>query len=161
MNAEQREAFAAKLKLHHGQPVFFTCYHYGNLVPVFEGKAPAIQLQTEKKDNPAVLLITGIADSSPLKKHLDQVLTIGGEMHFPDHHFYSAADIRTMEKRFMELHAEKKIILTTEKDAAKLRELAGEFERIGTSLYSVPVEVMFMDEGEKRFDETVMKFCQG
>lgn len=161
MNAEQRESFAAKLHLHRGQPVFFTRYAYGNPLPVFENETHAIELHKEKKDNPVVFLVTGIADSSPLKKHLDQVLTIGGEMRFADHHFYSTADIRTLEKRFLELRAERKIILTTEKDATKLRELAGEFQKIGAFLYYIPIEVIFPDDGEKRFNELVINFCRG
>lgn len=160
MNNERRRSFAAKLFLRRGQPVFFTRYQYGNPVPVFEEKTGSIELQKEKKDNPAVLLVTGIADSSPLKKHLDQVLTVGGEMRFADHHFYSTADIRTLEKRFMELQAERKIILTTEKDATKLRELSGEFQKIRAFLYYIPIDVVFLDDGEKRFDEMVIKFCR-
>jgi len=107
-----------------------------------------------------VLLVTGIADSSPLKKQLDQVLTVGEEIRFPDHHFYSASDIHAIEKRFMDMPAKKKIVLTTEKDAAKLRELAIEFQNIRASLYYIPVEVMFLFEGEKRFDKMVTNFCR-
>jgi tetraacyldisaccharide 4'-kinase len=103
ITTEQRGAFIAKLHLRRRQPVFFTCYKYGNLVPVFKGKASAADWNKESKDNPSVLLVTGIADSSPLKMYLNNFMTIPVEMRYPDHHFYSAADIRAIEKRFMEL----------------------------------------------------------
>jgi tetraacyldisaccharide 4'-kinase len=161
MSAEQRGTFTARLYLRRRQPVFFTCYHYGNLVPVFEGKAPAVDLHNERTDNPAVLMVTSIANSSPLKKYLGQFMTLAAEMRFGDHHFYNAADIHAIEKRFMELPSENKIIITTEKDAVKLRELAGEFQKTQAYLYYIPVEVRFLDEGEKRFNEMVLKFCRG
>lgn len=158
MNAEQRTTFTAKLHLRKGQPVFFTRYQHGNPVPVFEEGVPAIELLKEKKDNPVVMLVTGIADNKPLKRHLDQVVTVGSELRFPDHHFYNAGDIRTLEKRFMELRAERKIVLTTEKDATKLREIAGEFQKIGAFLYYIPIDVVFLDNGERRFIELVKNF---
>jgi len=160
MSAEQKGTFIAKLQLRRRQPVFFTCYHYGNLMPVFKGKAPAVDLHKERNDNPAVLLVTGIANSRPLKEFIGQHKTGLNEMRFPDHHFYTAADIRTIEKRFTELPSEKKIILTTEKDAAKLGEMPVEFQKTGAHLYYIPLEVRFLDEEEKHFNELVTKFCK-
>jgi tetraacyldisaccharide 4'-kinase len=155
MTTGQQDAFTAKLNLRHEQPVFFTSYRYGSLLPVFEGKAPVIDQNKEGKSKPSVLLVTGIADGRSLKMYLNQFMTIRAEMRFPDHHFYSINDIHAMEKRFIELPAERKIILTTEKDAVKLREMAGELQKMLAFLYFIPVEAKFLDEDGTKFDAMV------
>jgi tetraacyldisaccharide 4'-kinase len=155
MNPEKRKTFVSKLHLRRRQPVFFTSYRYGNLVPVFAEKAMVIDQNKKRNDNPGVLLVTGIADSRPLKMYINQTMTVAAEMRFGDHHLYSIRDIRAIEKRFIELPAERKIILTTEKDATKLRELAGELQRLHAFLYYIPVQVNFLDEGRVKFEEMV------
>ena len=40
--------------------------------------------------------------------------------HFPDHHNFSREDLESIQKKFDSLPGERKIILTTEKDAVRL-----------------------------------------
>jgi tetraacyldisaccharide 4'-kinase len=161
MTNEQRDIFITRLHIHRGQPVFFTGYQYGIPVAVFGGKAQDADWNSIKKDNPAVLLVTGIANNKPLKEYLLQYTSNLTELRFSDHHFYSAADILAIEKRFTELPAERKVIFTTEKDAAKLREMPGECQNIGVFMFYIPIEVKFLDNGEREFGEMVMQLLQG
>lgn len=161
MDELQRKDFIRRLHLRHRQPVFFTRYQYGNVVPVFEGKAGVFLMQQEKQKNPCILLVTGIAFNKPLKEYLNVFTPCMDEISFADHHYYKPADIRVIERKFTALPANSKIIITTGKDAAKFREMEEEFNHISAFLYYIPIEVKFLEEGEKTFNEMVMKFCGG
>ena len=161
MNELQRQDFIRRLHLWHQQPVFFTHYKYGNMVPVLKEKARPFEMQQVKRSNTGILLVTGIADNRPLKEHISLFAISMITLAFADHHSYKPADIRAIERKFGELPADQKIIVTTEKDATKFKEMPGELDRIAVFLYYIPIEVKFLDEGEKPFNEFVMNFCGG
>lgn len=161
MDELQRRKFVRRLCLWHQQPVFFTFYRYGNIMPVFEEKANALVMAKDRQDNTGILLITGIADNRPLKDYLVQFFKNVVVMTFPDHHSYTTDDIRAVEKRFGDLPHNAKVIITTEKDAVRFRELPDAGQRIGEYLYYIPVEVKFLDNAGEIFNETVMNFCRG
>lgn len=102
------------------QKLFFSRYDYGRLQPVFEEDSPySVELhQLSNKDS--VMLLTGIAHPRyfvrffkdyPFKVKVD---------HYPDHHDFTKRDILDIEKKFKAMPGEKKIIVTTEKDAVRL-----------------------------------------
>ena len=67
-----------------------------------------------------VLLVTGIANPGLLKKMLEEHFKTYYMLQYPDHHIFTIDDLRDIRKRFETINAEKKIILTTEKDAVRL-----------------------------------------
>ena len=157
----QRREFIRRLRLRHQQPVFFTGYQYGNILPVFRDKAQAFAMHPQKQKNPGILLVSGIANNKPLKDHLMTCTTRLISLSFNDHHTYTPADIRAIERRFAELPADSGIIVTTEKDAVKFREIPDELHNISPFIYYIPIGVKFLDEGEKAFNKMVMAFCRG
>jgi tetraacyldisaccharide 4'-kinase len=159
MNELQRQDFFRGLHLLHRQPVFFTRYQYGNIIPVYEEKAKAFLMQQDRQNNPCILLVTGIAGNKPLKEYFSAYTTRMVALSFADHHSYKPADIRIIERKFAELPADSRIIVTTEKDAVKFKEMQREFQRIDAFLYYIPIEVRFLEGGEVLFNETVMNFC--
>ncbi len=157
----QRREFIRRLRLRHQQPVFFTGYQYGNILPVFRDKAEAFTMHPEKQHNPGILLVSGIANNKPLKDLLMTCTTQLISISFNDHHTYTPADIRAIERRFAEIPAGSGIIVTTEKDAVKFREMGGELKNISANLYYIPVEVKFLEEGNKVFNEFVLNLIKG
>ena len=79
-------------------------------------------------------------------------------MHFGDHHIFSIDDWREIAKRFNEIDAPKKIILTTEKDAMRLMKFAGEMA--GMPFYVIPIEHRFLFNEGPQFDDLVIKFIE-
>ena len=157
----QRREFIRRLRLRHQQPVFFTGYQYGNILPVFKDIAAACAMHPEKQHNPGILLVSGIANNIPLKDHLMTCTTRLMSISFNDHHTYTPADIRTIERRFAEWPAGSGIIVTTEKDAVKFREMSGELSKIRDFLYYIPIRVKFLEEGDKAFNEIILNFVKG
>jgi tetraacyldisaccharide 4'-kinase len=143
----ERQAIAGGLRLHPGQTLFFSSLRYGRLLPVFrENPVREIAPETLKQRHTAVLLVTGIAHPEPLIDELSRCTERLQTMIYPDHHAFSGKDLLAIREACVRLDAEHKIIVTTEKDAARLANAARVPEALRNVLYYLPVEVTFHDE---------------
>ena len=68
-----------------------------------------------------VLLITGIANPSPLLSFLEDKSIKFTHLEYSDHHNFSLGEIEAIKRKFNDIESNKKIILTTEKDYTRLR----------------------------------------
>lgn len=85
------------------------------------------------------LLITGIADPSHLVGHLKNQYGTFDHLRFKDHHNYNQSDAIMIKEK-----AKGKIILTTEKDYAKLAQILTD-----ENLYCIKIEQDFIFEEEQ------------
>lgn len=109
-----------ELDLMKFQKIFFSRYNYENVSPVFPEDANfRVNLDSLKK-NDSVLLLTGIAHPRYFVRHFSSYPFRVKVEHFPDHHDFSRKDISSIESRFRLMKGERKIIITTEKDAVRL-----------------------------------------
>lgn len=102
------------------QKLFFSRYEYGQLVPVFSDYAPYHVSLASLSVEDSVLLLTGIAHPRYLVRYFRNYPFKVKVDHYPDHHNFSRSDIHDIEDRFNALSGERKIIVTTEKDAVRL-----------------------------------------
>ncbi|NJM14527.1 MAG: tetraacyldisaccharide 4'-kinase [Bacteroidales bacterium] len=128
------------LKPYPYQKVFFSTYRYQQLQPVFKGAAKPTIKQA------GILLITGVATSSALLTHVKQLGNIKRHLQFADHKKYSYSDVDAIQQAFEKI-AGNKLIITTEKDAVKLRELKFK-ANAKSALFYVPIEVEILDNKE-------------
>ena len=138
------------------QDLFFTRFEYDKLVPAF-GAKKLDKLFYEDKDY-AQLVVTGIASPQLVHNHLKQFSGKVETLSFPDHHSYSKEDINTIKQKFESIQAEKKIIVTTEKDLMRFKNcehLSGELKK---ALYFLPVKVQFLDEDKKSFNRKILNY---
>ena len=77
-------------------------------------------------------------------------------MQYPDHHIFTIDDWKDIKKRFDKIDAEKKIILTTEKDAVRLVKFNNEI--IDLPFYVLPIRHSFLFEEGEVFNELVCNF---
>jgi tetraacyldisaccharide 4'-kinase len=134
------------------QKVFFTCISYGSPYHITKRDFHFIDEKTE------VLLITGIANPRPLKVYMEERIETYHMMSYNDHHIFSMVDWKDIKKRFETIQAEKKIILTTEKDAMRLLKFSHEMN--GMPFYVLPIEHKFLFNQEAEFNSTVFQFIQ-
>lgn len=132
------------------QKVFFTAIAYGLPYHITHQTFSPIDEDTE------VLLITGIANPRPLKNFLEEKVETYHMMHYNDHHIFSIDDWRDIKKRFSNIEADKKIILTTEKDAMRLLKFKQEVN--GMPFYVIPIEHKFLFNEGTQFNEMVSNF---
>lgn len=91
------------------------------------------------------LLLTGIANADSLEKYLKEKNIKFKALRFPDHHYYSSADIEKIKTEFAALSNTKKAILTTEKDAFRLGLINIEILSFNLEILYLPIifEMMF------------------
>ena len=60
--------------------------------------------------------------------------------------------------QFEAMAAEKKIIVTTEKDTFRILELENLPDVIAANLYYIPIEIKFINQTDNEFDKKMMKY---
>lgn len=150
---EEKQQIIKKLKPTESQKVFFSWLEYAPLKPLNEA---ARQFSSDDAD--AILAFCGIANPKPFVEELERCYKTVDFLHFSDHHAYSEDDIKTILKRFESLDGEKKIIITTEKDAARLTNSPYLCQFETAPLYDLPVGVRFYEE--EKFNEEILNYVR-
>ena len=144
------------LNLYPYQKLFFTTLEYCPLEPLFCGDD--LQLEDIPKDT-NVLLLTGIASPKQMIVDLEPYVGAIEPMTFADHHQFTKRDIRKLNERFAAM-PEPKMIITTEKDNARLFGLEGLSEEVRHHIYLLPIRIQFMLGQEQEFNEKIIGYVQ-
>lgn len=161
LSPHEKELFISRLQPAAEQEVYFTKYVYGNPVAVFadkHGEAETFPLKHFHKAGNALMLVTGIANPVPLKVFLEESVPVIEEMTFPDHHNYSKDDFQRIKNSFKTIEAVNKFIITTEKDAVRIRNSGLTDKNLRKVLFYLPVEVKFLAKDEKPFIKQIYKY---
>jgi tetraacyldisaccharide 4'-kinase len=135
------------------QQLFFSTLEYGELSPVFTGgKERRITGDT------AVVLVTGIADPTPLAERISAEARSVTHIQFSDHHNFTRGDISRISSALEALGQTDKIVVTTEKDSVRLKEFTIIADPVREHLYYLPVKVRIIEEEEK-FIKTVTGYA--
>lgn len=162
----EQHGIERSLEIGPWQRLFFTRFRYGNLKNL-ENKRE-IQLSDLSDGLYNVVLFTGIASPQQMEYDLKKYCTFHS-IHFADHHSFTQKDIgqiiETVGK--VEKNAKPTIVITTEKDAARLSFLKPGTEqhkwfppRIRKNIYMLPIEVAFLDEEEEVFNKTIVDYVR-
>lgn len=143
------------LNLYPYQKLFFTTIEYGDLIPLFSNSR-SLALSEITSDF-EVLVLSGIASPQHLlcdiQKHTENVIP----MTFRDHHIFTPKDIAHINNTFDSLSS-KRIIITTEKDAARLVGLDGLSDDVRKHIYALPIKTTFLLEQQEQFDEFILSY---
>jgi len=137
------------------QSLFFTTLEYGELFMLFGNEKKAI----DKISDQHVLLLTGIASPQQMILDLEPLCLETIPLAYSDHHDFKAKDIARINQMFEAMPAPK-MIITTEKDAARLETAEGLNDEVRNHLYVLPVEIKFMQEQEKLFNHKILSYVQ-
>jgi len=143
------------------QKLFFTSVAYGDPSPVFENCASEKPFSA-KPDRQiyGAVVVTGIAAPGPLIEYLERFFTEIIHLGFPDHHYYSENDIEKIGKAFKDLKSREKMIITTEKDAVRLREFSNIDDSLKRVFYCIPVWISFPDGDKHEFDKMITEYVR-
>jgi len=157
----EMKGIAGELKTDQGQKLFFTSVAYGDPLPVFKNYTSGefLPAKADRQANGA-LVVTGIAVPGPLIEYLEGFFSEVIHLGFPDHHYYSENDIKKIGKAFKDLKSREKIIITTEKDAVRLREFSNIDDSLKRALYFIPVGIGFPDGGKHEFDKMIIDYVR-
>ena len=135
------------LQLMAYQKLFFTRFRYEPPVPVFRESARYSLSLDNLTPHDMVMLLTGIANPRSLVRHLREYRCRMKVCHYPDHHFYTRRDLQQLATSFESLNAERKVILTTEKDAVRLANNPYFPEALKPYVFYLPISVEAVGEG--------------
>jgi tetraacyldisaccharide 4'-kinase len=106
-----------------------------------------------------ILLVTGIANPSGLieylRRHTDKLEVIS----YPDHHQYTTKDIEKIKQDFDQIVNPSKIIVTTEKDAMRLRQPDIDGLTRQLPFFYIPIEVAFHQDKDN-FDKAILNYVR-
>lgn len=148
------------LEIENWQTLFFSTFKYGTLYPLFSTKqraAKTMSMEQLKSFEHGILLISGIASPQQLEYDLSKYTTRFESYRFADHHQFTQKDIKDIESKY---HGG--IIITTEKDASRLRELGANAlsPSVAEAIYVLPIQVEFMADTAERFDSIIKSYVQ-
>ena len=143
------------MDLYPFQKLYFTSIDYDTPKGVFEEK----QIELDKLQDYHVLLLTGIASPKQMEHDLKPMTKDITNLSFGDHHSFKGKDIDRINDTF-ESMPEPRIIITTEKDAVRLRETEGLYEKVKSNMYELPIKVSFMLDQQDNFNEKIISYVR-
>ncbi len=146
----ERQKIIAKIAPDINQKVFFSSEIYTHEIKsVFSPQT--LELSTYLN----ILLVTGIADAKGIKAYLKTSTNLLKHLEFSDHHRFSNTDIKNIVEIFSTIANENKIILTTEKDAMRLKEI---LELREMPVYYLPIEIKFHKNDHDEFNKMILRY---
>lgn len=139
---------AKEIQVYPYQDLFYTSFRYGSLTPVFvENKE---ELSLRKMQNKDVLIVAGIANPRPFFRKVKRYAKQAETMEYADHYQFTAKDISDIKSRLITMGDKEKVIIVTEKDAARFRSMSDLDEDLKPILYYLPIRVSFVSEEDKK-----------
>jgi tetraacyldisaccharide 4'-kinase len=141
------------------QEVFFTGFEYGNLQPVFKTNSSIPANFYNNHQIYTILLTTGIAFAKPIIDRLKDYTLDIRHLKFADHAEYNQSKFDKIARQFSDIDNDKKIIITTEKDAIKMHEIGTKNNLLVDNMFYIPIEVKFIDK-EEEFNQKIIKYVR-
>jgi tetraacyldisaccharide 4'-kinase len=159
LSAIQRRIIVKDIAKAAYQSLYFTTVLYRDPQPVFSG-TKQYNPDEYPRNTTGVLLLTGIADPAPLasyvSKFADELITLS----FPDHHEFRPADLRRINDAFGSLASRQCLILTSEKDAARLREITTFAGPLKQAFHYIPIGIGFLNDDKDEFDNLIVDYVR-
>jgi tetraacyldisaccharide 4'-kinase len=137
-----QQKIRAKLKLRADKKVFFTKLKYALPYSIFNEKNN-IPIENQKW-----IVFTGIAKPEDMINYLNSSGKVIKHFNFNDHHNYSVKELQSIKEYFDNIAQEDIKIITTEKDAARIRNTSLLKVIENLPIYILPVEIDFFEEKE-------------
>jgi tetraacyldisaccharide 4'-kinase len=156
-SAEQRE-YSERLGISTRQHLYFTSVRYGQLIPVYEG-SPLRDAEWYREHADGVLIVAGIAQPRHIRQFARTISTSVHELLFPDHHSYSSRELERITGQFENLrqHGKEILVLTTEKDAVRLKEFNPP-EAFRKACHAIRIHIHFPGEDQKIFNNQIKNY---
>lgn len=152
LGRQEQEKIRAEIQPLPHQQLFFTTLRYGRPLDMLTGETAEIPVDA------GILVACGIARPEPLVQHLLQQYKNVHLLSFPDHYYYTRKDLDKIRLELDQLDGERKVIVTTEKDAVRLHLLREQIGQMQLPFMVVPVEVAFLSGEEESFNSFIFDY---
>lgn len=159
MNPLEMRLIETELKPETNQQLFFSSYVYDEIVPVFpDFPSTKWTYKRLKETAGSVLLVAGIVSPEPIVEHLTKFTKKVVPLFFPDHHAFATKDFILINKMFDAITTSEKIILVTEKDAARLVSNPFFPEALKALTFALPIRVKILHNQENKFIQKIKNY---
>lgn len=138
--------------------LFFSALAYSNLVNLQSSQIKALG---DISVNTTIFLLTGIANPLPMLTQLKQYTKKIHHHDYPDHYNFKHRDIEKLIRMFDQNPSEDKLIITTEKDAQRLRSRALKELLLNLPVFYLPVKIALQQEDKATFDQKILNYVSG
>ncbi|RYY34295.1 MAG: tetraacyldisaccharide 4'-kinase [Sphingobacteriaceae bacterium] len=155
LTSDEQSAIVLRIKPFSFQEVFFTFIAYQPLQDI-SGKVTGLVTDSDT----TVFLLTGIANTAPLLQYIGSLTQQIVHHKYPDHHRFSLKNISKLAEDFEACTSQKKLLITTEKDAQRLGEqhLLPQVQKLPFLI--LPIGVNFLNNGQQQFDNLILNYVR-
>ncbi len=146
---EEQFIWRESLSLREGYPLFFTTVQYREPQPLFE------EGDRRYLYSPFAILLTAIANSTDLENWVSSKYKIVGRLKYRDHKYFSKSNIRALEAKAKK--GKEAVIITTEKDAQRLKEVENISPMLKERIFYFPIKVKEIGEEWENLDSLIEK----
>jgi len=155
----ERRVIYNKLEPYPFQHVFFTTFDYGEINSVFDSSLNSSNHEAYK--NFEILLVSGIANPKPLKDYIVENISKNiTELEYSDHYSFKESDLMNIKQKFNSINSDKKIIITTEKDAMRLQKFSNIADDLKDSFFYIPIKVKFLNNRTDNFNQQIIEYVR-
>ena len=142
------------------QHLYFTSVVYKEPLPLTEEVKEPICLQKILESKRHILLITGIESPGPLKEYLSNFSENIIHLQYRDHHLFSRQDLEKMTEAFKAMPEGRRCVITTSKDAVRLKEFDGVAAGFDNSIYYLPIGVRLLNNDTEEFNNFITNYVK-
>jgi tetraacyldisaccharide 4'-kinase len=155
LSTEDQARISKRIKPLPHQSLFFTSISY---LPLRNMEGSTIYHTID--EHTSVFLLTGIANPAPLLLHLKKSTPLIIHHNYPDHHQFTLKNISKLADDFSGCPSQKKIIITTEKDAQRLGEQELQLAIKRLPVLVLPIGINFLNKSQQQFDNLVTEYVR-
>ena len=151
MSEADYAAAERSLPLSTKQQLYFSQMEYLGLEPVFPEVASTV---TTIHPGTSVLLVSGIANPLPIVEEVGRHSSHLTHLAWGDHHAFQPQDIKGINNTFESLPTPR-ILVTTEKDAARLKTTPGLSSEVMRHAFQLPIRVKWLRGETNQFNQQI------
>ncbi len=159
MPTEELKSIEKELHPATYQELYFSRYVYNDIIPVF----PALEIERWNykrilNKDVTILLVAGIVYPQAIVEHLNKYSPWVQTIFYKDHHSFLMKDLLDIMRHFDAIKTANKIVLVTEKDAARLLKHQFYPERLKPITYALPIKVQILNNQEEKFIRKIKSY---
>ena len=148
-----------RLKLSDYQHIYFTSIRYLEPVSMNEDKNMDFSLILKNNDN-HIVAVAGIGNPKPFFEMAGSIAKLDKKVRFRDHYQYKLTDITKIIDKCIIKNKSHPILLTTEKDAVRMKKIPEIFHNFGHLIWYFPIELEFLFGEKDKFDNEIDKYVR-
>lgn len=154
ISTDDQQRFISKINLNDTQQIYFTTYRYGVPKAIHNGS-----LELAPNPTKPVVALAGIANPGKFFNQVENQFNVLQKKAFADHHNFTVKEILSIFEATSKRMGKGFAVITTEKDAARIRTLPLSAE-VMQKFYYLPLEVHFLNNEGNRFNRQILSYVR-